>query len=177
METKGVDFEQLRIKLEKPVKLSETEIKKIDEIFTDFIKILGDVRNEVLAMDQPYAYRYMEILLKKFIETKAEFEGKIVTQAGPRPTAPPIIRVERKPGDFREYFDQLTLEQQEIAQRKLDCVKSALKLEEAGENPSAPLCADCSLEAMMNCIRLEDPSIRDEMDVDLEKARQAAAHQ
>lgn len=167
MEKSELDpFKELRKKLEKPVKLSEAEKKKIEEIFTDLNKILEGVRKDVLEMDQPEAYRYMEILFRKFYEAKVEFEGKIVTVQPDAPKPRLVKHVDRKPGDFREYFNKLDPQEQETAQKLLGCIKSALQLEADGGNPSELLCSECNLEAMKKCIQGEDPNVKDEMDRD-----------
>jgi hypothetical protein len=45
-----------------------------------------------------------------------------------------------------------------------------MKLEEDGEDGSQVLCPDCSPEKMVICLRVEDPTIVDDLDEELRKA-------
>jgi len=177
MDGEKIGFDQLQKMLEQPVKLSEKEQEKITEIFLELNVILSDLKNEILQMDREEAFRYMEIILQKFSAAKADFENGIKPETKkhhPRPE-PKTVEPTHPKGYFLEMYNQLTTHQKDIAERTLDCVKTAFQLIESEEGaPEEALCPDCNLEAMINCINTEDPSIRDEMDEDL--ARQRAAH-
>uniref|UniRef100_A0A6M3M3L0 Uncharacterized protein n=1 Tax=viral metagenome TaxID=1070528 RepID=A0A6M3M3L0_9ZZZZ len=70
--------------------------------------------------------------------------------------------------DFNEILGDLTESEANRAKKYLDCVKSALKLLEDGEDPNQILCYAldrvCSVEEMRKCIITEDPNVRDVMD-------------
>ena len=175
MEGKKIEFADLQIKLELPVKLSDNEKEKISAIFGNLNTIMGELKTEILDMDRDDAYRYMQTLLQKFVEAKGLFEeGKAPSLENrkviPKHTA---ASVEIKPaGYFMKIFKQLTSHQKSIAKKSLDCVKTALNLIESGEAPQEQvLCPECDLETMRNCISTEDPNVKDEMDEDLKAAR------
>lgn len=180
MDTESLKFENLKTELMQPVKLSETERQKFKEIFEKIRKIIDQKEIKVLEMDKDDAYRYMQIFLTKFSRVESEFTGEITrepekeeirteTLEKKKPLKKPVIKHE--PGAFRKMYDKLTQRQRDVANRSLDCIKNALAFEESGEAPPEEvLCNDCSYKAMIACITTEDPSIKDEMDLELEKA-------
>jgi len=175
---KVISFEELQTKLEMPVKLSDKEKEKISEIFENLNTVLADLEATILDMDRDDAYRYMQIILQKFVEAKRAFEEgkepelednrvKVLPKAEPKAIKPA--------GFFMEMYDQLTTHQKEVAQRSLDCVKTALQLIESGEAPPEQvLCDECDLDAMKKCISTEDPKNKDEMDKGIEADRKKA---
>lgn len=177
MDGEKVSFEELQIKLEMPVKLSDNEKEKISEIFENLNTVLADLEATILDMDRDDAYRYMQIILQKFVEAKRAFEEgkepepenhrvKVLAKGEPKAIKPA--------GFFMDMYDQLTIHQKEVAQRSLDCVKTALQLIESGEAPEQVLCDECDLEHMKKCISTEDPNVKDEMDKGIEADRKKA---
>lgn len=170
----NLGFEELKKELIEPVKLSDTERKKFKDIFTKIHEVIEDTESKVLEMDRDKAYRYMEIFLEKFSVVEKEFQDpkkERPTQREPEPEREIVPKPEaHKEGFFLEIFNKLTAKQQRVARDSLDCVKTAFSFIESGEAPpEAVLCPHCNYEEMIKCIIIEDPSIKDEMDQDLEK--------
>lgn len=166
-------LEQLKKKLIQPVKLSEKEIEKFKEIFEELYSFIDSLEQKTLGLDRDEAYRYVDILLRKISEVELEFKTPGVTPKKIPISDPKTVSIPLEPfpdGYFRQLFDQLNTHERNIA-NKLDCIKLALHFEETGESkPEAPLCRECTLDAMKSCIANEDPSIIDEMDRDLRQA-------
>ena len=178
MEKSGIDFDELQKKLERPVNLSEKESEKITDIFKDLSTLLNTLEKEILEMDRDNAFRYMGILIKKFSESKSAFEGAAVggKLSATEPKKQAQTQILKPEGYFNEIYNQLKPHEKGIANRALDCVKTALQLIESGEAPPEQvLCPECDLAAMRKCIGIEDPNVKDETDEEL-KARRAAGH-
>jgi len=177
MEKSGIDFDELQKKLERPVNLSEKESEKIIDIFKDLSTLLNILEKEILEMDRDNAFRYMEILIKKFSESKSAFDesatvGGNLSSIEPKKPA----QVLKPEGYFNEIYNQLKPHEKGIANRSLDCVKTAVQLIESGKGPPEQvLCPECDLATMRKCIGVEDPNVKDETDEEL-KARRAAGH-
>jgi len=170
-----IDFDELQKKLERPVNLSEKESEKIIEIFKDLRALLNSLEKDILEMDRDNAFRYMEILIKKFSESQTAFnEGTAHGNGNLKPVERKLSQVLKPSGTFSGIYNELKAHEKGIAGRTLDCVKMALQLIEDGDIPEQVLCQECSLEAMRNCINTEDPNVKDEMDEDLRNARSVA---
>jgi len=174
-----MSFKDLVSKLDEPVTLSDKEKEKIKDIFKELSGLLDEKEAEVLDMTRDDAYKYMRLLLRNFSYTDSQFEGVTgeveseVNETRPRPTGPRVIKKVHPDGFFRSIYDALNGNKRIIAD-KLDCVKTALAIEESGDGrPEDALCGDCSLEMMQRCINVEDPTVVDEMDQELSKAASA----
>jgi hypothetical protein len=179
----------LQEELGRPVNLSEREKEKLKGIFKKMHDLLNENLEAILEGSRDDAYRYADLLIQAFSQVDLDYAKGIEPEELPRVPKPvnlePPQTAKRqpratavKPGErpsFHAIFDSLTSVQQEKAKRLLDCVKTALDLEEAGENPDQILCHEpdrsCSAEEMKKCIQIADPSIVDDMDRGLQDRR------
>lgn len=160
-------LKQIKEDLKTPPKLSTVEIEKITATFKAMKEVLDDTLKIVLEKDRAEAFRYTNLIVEsiqqadvKFIggvtasvENEEDPETKTILKKGPTGPVP-------KP-DFLALTKELTEEQMNVAMR-LDCFK---QFEEVGD---AIVCADCSPERMIACIRMEDPAIDPNKDFELD---------
>ena len=145
----------------KPIDLSEPEKERLTKIIELMKDSLDKVLEEALSKPRDEAFKTVSRYLiamqdgGKLGEVKSEM----------KPPAEPVIHPK-----LEDIFAVLPEDICAGARRHLSCVKSYMKLEEGGEDGSQVLCPDCSPEKMIVCLRVEDPTIVDELDEELRKA-------
>jgi hypothetical protein len=175
-------LKELKVKLEVPPKLSETEKEKFTEIFGGLQLILKDTLSVVLDMDRENAYRYMNLLVAGLQKVDVDYAAGVdpipskTQEKGPNDSLAPEDAEERveprgpvaKP-DWMSFTKELTPHQKNVGNRSLDCFKM---YEEVGDEI---VCPDCSPEKMVACIRAEDPTIDPADDIirEVDEARKA----
>jgi len=175
-------LDEISEKIKEPPKLSSEEKKNFTEIFTVLKGWLEDSLVVILEKNRDEAYRYMNLLiagLKKVdldyiagvVPPEAKIEeddpDKIIDPMqvlAPNEAKKPVV----KP-DLMELVSQLPPKERGMASR-LDCCKSY----EDGDNEAT--CTDCSLEKLIECVRIIDPTIDPAEDIirEVEEARRAA---
>ena len=145
----------------KPIDLSEPEKERLTQIIGLMKDSLDKVLEDALSKPRDEAFKIVSRYLI------AMQEGSKVGEVGPKikPPAEPIVHPR-----LEDIFAVLPEDLCAGARRHLSCVKSYTKLEEDGEDGSQVLCPDCSPEKMIICLRVEDPTIVDDLDEELRKA-------
>jgi len=146
----------------KPINLSEPEKERLTQIIKLMKDSLDKVLEDALSKPRDEAFKTVNGYLIAMQEG-----SKVGGEVGPRmkPPAKPIIHPK-----LEDIFAVLPENICAGARRHLSCVKSYMKLEEEGEDGSQVLCPDCSPEKMVVCLRVEDPTIVDDLDEELRKA-------
>jgi len=174
-------WEEIQNQIEVPVGLTELEKEKFRDIINAVKGMLDDSLEVILGMSRSEAYRYTQLIVNAVKEADVKFIGGVQTPSYlSQQTENSSIQDPASELDFDQIFGKLTDFQQQKAKRYLDCVKTVFKLKEDLENPelsekergkiklNTVLCnsADkvCSVEEMIKCINIEDPSVKDEMD-------------
>jgi len=145
----------------KPIDLSEPEKERLTQIIELMKDSLDKVLEDALSNPRDEAFKIVSGYLiamqggGKVGEVKSEM----------KPLAKPVIHPK-----LEDIFAVLPENVCAGARRRLSCVKSYTKLEEDGEDGSQVLCPDCSPEKMIVCLRVEDPTIVDDLDEELRKA-------
>lgn len=188
-------WKRLQEELARPVKLSELEKEKLRSVFEEVRQLLDENLEIIIEADRDDAYRYANLLIQAFNQAESDYADGVGVEEveegdhmPPRGIRPPVnlerpavgspsrvgIDLGERP-DFHGILGQLNEKEREKATTLLDCVKTGLELEGMGEDPSKALChgldRHCSVEEMRNCIGIEDPSVMDEMDRDLQARR------
>ncbi len=132
--------------------LSDKEEEQITKVFEGLTVILEDTLAVILALNREEAYRYTELFVSGFMTISANYIGDMKAPKND-PKEHRALRPTQKP-DFKSFVDALEPRLRAIIE-KLDCYKNFIN-EEIGE---AVVCDDCGLEKMLNCIRVEDPTI------------------
>ena len=160
-------LKQIKEDLKTPPKLSTVEVDKITATFVAMKGILDDTLQIVLEKDRAEAFRYTNLIVESIQQADVKFIGGVAATIENDPEEDPdksLLHPELGPvakPDFKALLEALTPEQTNVAMR-LDCVK---QYEEVGD---AIVCADCSPERMIACIRVEDPSIDPNKDFELD---------
>ena len=146
----------------KPIDLSEPEKERLTRIIGLMKDSLDKVLEDALSKPRDEAFKIVSRYLIAMQEGSKVGEG-----VGPRikPPAEPIVHPK-----LEDIFAVLPEDICAGARRRLSCVKNYMKLEEDGEDGSQVLCPDCSPEKMIICLRVEDPTIVDELDEELRRA-------
>ncbi|GAH88319.1 unnamed protein product, partial [marine sediment metagenome] len=146
----------------KPIDLSEPEKERLIQIIGLMKDSLDKVLEDALSKPRDEAFK----IVSRYLIAMQE-GSKVGGEVGPRikPPAEPIVHPK-----LEDIFAVLPEDICAGARRRLSCVKSYMKLEEDGEDGSQVLCPDCSPEKMIICLRVEDPTIVDELDEELRKA-------
>ena len=188
-------LKEIQKKLKTPPSLSSVESDKITETFEAMKGILDDTLVVVLEKDRAEAFRYTNLLVQALQQADTNFIGGVpptpdveprpAADVEPQPAEPVVqstaegstteglqIRADSPKGpvnkpDFLEFSKSLTPHQMNIASR-LDCFK---QFPEVGD---AIVCTDCTMEKMIACIRLEDPTVdpNDDFKLDVEMMRE-----
>ena len=166
-------LQQIKEDLKTPPKLSSVEVEKITATFEAMKEILDDTLEIVLEKDRAEAFRYTNLVVSAIQQADVNFIGGLVAPEekdeedpdNPKKLKKGPVGPVAKP-DFKAFSDNLTPAQMNVAMR-LDCFR---QYEEVGD---AIVCADCSMEKMIACIRMEDPSIdpNDDFKLDLKMMR------
>jgi len=164
----------------KPIDLSEPEKEKLTQIIELIKEGLDGVLKDALSKTRDEAF---EIIRGYLIAMQKG--GSIGLDEGPthdrensrvnelipeeelaeKPPTKPIVHPQ-----LDDIFAGLPEDLRRRARELLSCVKSYVRLEEAGEDGSQVLCPDCTPAKMIECIRVEDPTVIDELDEELRKA-------
>lgn len=145
----------------KPIDLSEPEKERLTQIIKLMKGSLDKVLEDALSKPRDEAFKIVSRYLIAMQE--GGDGGKIKSEK--KPQAEPIVHPK-----LEDIFAVLPEDICAGARRRLSCVKSYMKLEEGGEDGGQVLCPDCSPEKMIVCLRVEDPTIVDELDEELRKA-------
>jgi len=176
-------LKEIQKKLKTPPSLSSVESDKITETFEAMKGVLDDTLVVVLEKDRAEAFRYTSLLVQALQQADTNFIGGVppipAADVEPQPAEPGVqstaegsttvglqIRADSPKGpvakpDFLEFSKSLTPHQMGIGSR-LDCFK---QFPEVGD---AIVCTDCSMEKMIACIRMEDPTIDPNKDFELD---------
>jgi len=146
----------------KPIDLSEPEKERLTQIIELMKDSLDKVLEDALSKPRDEAFKTVNGYLIAMQEG-----GKVGGEAKSemKPPAKPIIHPK-----LEDIFAVLPENICAGARKRLSCVKSYMRLEKEGEDGSQVLCLDCSPEKMIICLRVEDPTIVDELDDELRKA-------
>jgi len=146
----------------KPIDLSEPEKERLTQIIELMKDSLDKVLKDALSKPRDEAFktvsRYL-IAMQNGLEIGDEVKSEI------KPPAKPIIHPK-----LEDIFAVLPENVCAGARKRLSCVKSHMKLEREGEDGNQILCHDCTPEKMLVCLRVEDPTIVDDLDEELRKA-------
>ncbi len=177
-------LKEIQKKLKTPPSLSSVESDKITETFEAMKGVLDDTLAVVLEKDRAAAFRYTSLLVQALQQADTNFIGGVPPTPAvdveplPQPAAAVQstaegstteglqIRANSPKGpvakpDFLEFSKSLTPHQMGIGSR-LDCFK---QFPEVGD---AIVCTDCTMEKMIACIRMEDPTIDPNKDFELD---------
>ena len=159
----------------KPIDLSEPEKEKLTQIIELIKEGLDGVLEDALSKPRDEAF---EIIRGYLIAMQKG--GSIGLDEGPTHDRESVIEeelAEKKPPtkpivhpQLDGIFAGLPEDLHGKARELLSCVRSYVKLEEEGEDGSQVLCPDCNPAKMIECIRVEDPTVIDELDEELRKA-------
>lgn len=165
----------------KPIDLSEPEKEKLTQIIELIKEGLDGVLEDALSKTRDEAF---DIIRGYLIAMQKG--GSIGLDEGPthdredsrvdelipeeelaekKPPTKPIVHPQ-----LDDIFAGLPEDLRRRARELLSCVKSYVRLEEEGEDGSQILCPDCTPDKMIECIRVEDPTVIDELDEELRKA-------
>jgi len=187
-------WSEIQGQIDLPVKLTELEKKKFTDVMTTIKGMLDDSLEVILDMDRDEAYRYVQLIVNGIKEADMKFAGgvpapsefttpiaKFESYSKPRLKVKGDRIVLITYPDFDSIFAELSSNQRDKAKRYLDCVKTVFELKEMLENPevsdkekakvdinSVLCCGDdktCSVDEMIKCITIEDPTVKDEMDM------------
>jgi len=150
--------------LKTPPKLSDVEKEKITTTFEGMKEILDDTLEIILEKDRKEAFRYTNILVTAIQQADIDFI------AGAEVEEEQIHQVEEKKQpsgpvekpDFEAFMENISDRQRNIGLRSLDCFQ---QFPEVGYDI---VCPDCSMEKMIACIRMEDPSVDPNKDYELD---------
>jgi len=162
------DKEKLRKAKElgkKPIELSEPEKENLGEMITLLKSFLDEVLEEALAKPRDEALKLVNSYVLAMEQADRMKETEPETEPIARPPAEPVIHPK-----LNDLLDGLSDEMSGKDRELLTCVKSYLRLEEEGDDGSKVLCPDCTPEKMIACIRVEDPTVGDELDEELRQA-------
>jgi len=146
----------------KPIDLSEPEKERLTQIIELMKDSLDKVLEDALSKPRDEAFKAVSRYLIA-MQDSGKVGGEIKSEM--KPPAEPIIHPK-----LEDIFAILPEDICAGARRYLSCVKSYMKLEEDGEDGSQVLCPDCSPEKMIVCLRVEDPTIVDDLEEELRKA-------
>lgn len=146
----------------KPINLSEPEKERLTQIIELMKDSLDKVLEDALSRPRDEAFKIVSGYLIA-MQGGGKIGGEEVGRV--KPPAKPIIHPK-----LEDIFAVLPENVCAGARRRLSCVKSYMKLEEDGEDGSQVLCPDCTPEKMIVCLRVEDPTIVDDLDEELRKA-------
>jgi len=138
-----------------------------------YVEVLADQLKQIESI---YANRGGDLLKSNRVtasdEAKTEFPEPEKPELKPKgkhsfvnldpPTSPPRSSKNIPPqkrvseGEFRKWFSSLSEKEQGIARRSLDCVKNFFN--DKSPDKTGPLCVECNLQALKQCVRNEDPS-------------------
>lgn len=145
----------------KPIDLSEAEKERLTQIIELMKDSLDKVLEDALSKPRDEAFKTVSGYLIAMQEGGGVGEVKSETKLPAKPIVHPKLE---------DIFAVLPEDICAGARKRLSCVKSYTKLEKEGEDGSQVLCLDCSPEKMITCLRVEDPTIVDELDEELRKA-------
>lgn len=148
----------------KPIDLSEPEKERLTQIIELMKDSLDKVLEDALSKPRDEAFKTVSGYLIA-MQGGGKFGGIDEIKSEMKPPAKPVIHPK-----LEDIFAVLPENVCAGARRHLSCVKSYAKLEEEGENGSQVLCPDCTPEKMIVCLRVEDPTIVDDLDEELRKA-------
>jgi len=178
-------LQKLSEKVKEPQKLTVEEKENFKEIFEGIKSWVDDALEVVLEKDREEAYRYLNLLVAGLTKVDVDYIAGVV---------PPKTKNEengedeilglqdeenlkdvassKKPvvkQDLLDLINQLPARERSIAHR-LDCYHT---YEEIESNEGT--CVDCSLEKLIECIRVIDPTIDPAQDIirEVEAARRA----
>lgn len=143
----------------KPIDLSEPEKERLTRIIELMKGSLDKVLEDALSKPRDEAFKTVSRYLIA-MQDGGKVGGEIKSEM-----KQPVIHPK-----LEDIFAVLPENVCAGARRRLSCVKSYMKLEEDGEDGSQVLCPDCSPEKMVICLRVEDPTIVDDLDEELRKA-------
>lgn len=146
----------------KPIDLSEPEKERLTQIIELMKDSLDKVLEDALSRPRDEAFKIVSgylIAMQEGVKVGGEGVDRV------NPPAKPIIHPK-----LEDIFAALPEDICAGARRHLSCVKSYMKLEKEGEDGSQVLCSDCSPEKMVVCLRVEDPTIVDDLEEELRKA-------
>jgi len=146
----------------KPIDLSEPEKERLTQIIELMKESLDKVLEDALSKPRDEAFKAVSRYLIA-MQDSGKVGGEIKSEM--KTPAEPIIHPK-----LEDIFAILPEDICAGARRHLSCVKSYMKLEEDGEDGSQVLCPDCSPEKMIVCLRVEDPTIVDDLEEELRKA-------
>jgi len=146
----------------KPIDLSEPEKERLTQIIELMKDSLDKVLEDALSKPRDEAFKAVSRYLIA-MQDSGKVGGEIKSEM--KTPAEPIIHPK-----LEDIFAILPEDICAGARRHLSCVKSYMKLEEDGEDGSQVLCPDCSPEKMIVCLRVEDPTIVDDLEEELRKA-------
>lgn len=154
-----------------PAKLSEPEKENLTGIIAILKEILDEVLIKALEMPKDDAFKFVRAYTTaiEYAETnlsRPDFKPPDETEESEE-----IVRLEPvEHPKLEKVLAGLSEESQRKARELLTCVKTYLRLEEKGEDGSEALCPDCTPERVIECIRVEDPTVVDELDKELRAA-------
>jgi len=168
----------------KPIDLSEPEKEKLTQIIELIKEGLDGVLEDALSKTRDEAFDIIRGYLIAMqrggtIEPDSIDEGpthdrensrvdELIPEeelAEKKAPAKPIVQPQ-----LEDIFAGLPEDLRRRARELLSCVKSYVRLEEEGEDGSQVLCPDCNPAKMIECIKVEDPTVIDELDEELRKA-------
>jgi len=145
----------------KPIDLSEPEKERLTQIIELMKDSLDKVLKDALSKPRDEAFKTVSGYLIAMQEG-----GRVGTvKSETKPPAKPIVHPK-----LEDIFAVLPENVCVEARRHLSCMRSYTKLEKEGEDGSQVLCLDCSPEKMIVCLRIENPTIVDDLDEELRKA-------
>jgi len=147
---------------EKPIDLSAPEKERLTQIIELMKESLDKVLEDALSNPRDEAFKTVSSYLIAMQEG-----GKVGEEikSEMKPPAEPIIHPK-----LEDIFAVLPEDICAGARRHLSCGQTYMNLEEDGEDGSQVLCPDCSPEKMIICLRVEDPTIVDELEEELRQA-------
>jgi len=163
----------------KPIDLSEPEKERLTQIIELMKDSLDKVLEEALSKPRDEAFEIIRgylIAMQKGGSIGLD-EGLTHDREGVDNVIPEKKLAEKKPPtkpivhpQLDDIFAGLPEDLRRKARGLLPCVKSYVRLEEEGEDGSQVLCPDCNPTKMIECIKVADPTVIDELDEELRKA-------
>jgi len=159
-------LKEIAEQLKQTPKLSTEEKAQIQGVFDGLSQVLDATLETILCLDRLEAYRYTHLIVAAFRQIIADYQKEVTPPEEPAKPAEPSAPTEK--ADLKALVQQLPPKLQAVAKR-VDCVS---QLEEVGDDV---ICSDCSLEKLIECVRIIDPSIDPAQDIidEVEKMRAA----
>jgi len=168
----------------KPIDLSEPEKERLTRVIELMKDSLDEVLEDALSKPRDEAFEIIRgylIAMQKggSIEPDPIDEGPTHDREGPRvdDVIPEEVLAEEKlptkpivHPQLDGIFAGLPEDLRRKARELLSCVKSYVRLEEEGEDGGQVLCPDCTPDKMIECIKVADPTVIDELDEELRRA-------